>query len=428
MTSVRSVTESVLEVPEPNLTAEEIVARARAMHDRIRDERAASARRGHYSAEIHREFQDAGFYRILQPRIYGGYEFGPRTFFDVVRELSRADAGTGWCYALGHDHVPPLVSHFSAKVVREAFGDDGTFISPHSGAPRGTAIAVEGGYVINGQWAYASGVPFSTHAMVTALLDEGGQNRRMVALVPRKDYEILDDWGDGQTIALGATGSNSIRLRDVFVPAERFVPYDWDLRTFSEGTPGYESTANTFYLGNNLPLYGGTMLSMNLGIVLGMVDEYEKMISTKVRVHPPQVLQYLHPTTQIAFGEILARVDAVQAIVASTAEQYVELAERTFSSNPPELQDYRRLANMCWWSARLTWEAGELMARRSGGSVARTGHRIFDHFVSMQIQRAQVIPAHENMASLTTRGHFGLDSSIGYSQLVGPQQAREESP
>ena len=44
--------------------------------------------RGRYSEEIHEEFRRAGFYRCLQPRRYGGYEFDVGTFYAVVREIS----------------------------------------------------------------------------------------------------------------------------------------------------------------------------------------------------------------------------------------------------------------------------------------------------------------------------------------------------
>src|SRR6516164_7971894 len=63
-------------VPEPGLTPEAVIGRARALIPAIRDQQDEAERLGHHTAELDRQFAAAGFYRILQPRRFGGYEFG----------------------------------------------------------------------------------------------------------------------------------------------------------------------------------------------------------------------------------------------------------------------------------------------------------------------------------------------------------------
>ena len=41
-------------------------------------------------------------------------------------------------------------------------------------------------------------------------------------VVPRGEYEVLDDWGE--LIGLKGSGSNSVVVDDVFVPADHVVP------------------------------------------------------------------------------------------------------------------------------------------------------------------------------------------------------------
>src|SRR5690606_13895246 len=94
------VTRPELKPPEPALTARDLLERAVAMRDEIRAEAEENEARGGYSPARHRAFTEAGFYRMLQPRRYGGYEIGLDDFLRVVIEISRADPSTGWALCL----------------------------------------------------------------------------------------------------------------------------------------------------------------------------------------------------------------------------------------------------------------------------------------------------------------------------------------
>ena len=78
---------TALPVPEPGLTPAEVIRRAEALRPRLLEEQAATEERTFYSEEMHQAFSDAGFYRILQPRMFGGYEFDVPTFYRVIIEV-----------------------------------------------------------------------------------------------------------------------------------------------------------------------------------------------------------------------------------------------------------------------------------------------------------------------------------------------------
>src|SRR3546814_7066020 len=42
-------------------------------------------------AETVQEMQEAGFFRVLQPKRYGGYEMDPQVFYDVCMKLAEGD-------------------------------------------------------------------------------------------------------------------------------------------------------------------------------------------------------------------------------------------------------------------------------------------------------------------------------------------------
>jgi hypothetical protein len=60
--------------------------------------------RGSYSQELHQAFLDAGLYRTVQPRMFGGYEFDIPTFYRAMLEISHGHPSAGWCLALCASH------------------------------------------------------------------------------------------------------------------------------------------------------------------------------------------------------------------------------------------------------------------------------------------------------------------------------------
>jgi GTP cyclohydrolase II len=58
-----------------------------------------------------RELKEAGLFRILQPRAYGGYELGFETYVRVATELGRGCASTAWVYENNAMHQL-ILAHF----------------------------------------------------------------------------------------------------------------------------------------------------------------------------------------------------------------------------------------------------------------------------------------------------------------------------
>jgi len=207
-------------VPEPGLTPKEMIARAIALRPKLRAQQDANDERGTYSEELHQDFLKAGFYRCTQPRMFGGYEFDLATFYKVMVEIARGHPGVGWCLGLGASHAFEVASHWPEQAQAELFGPDGHFIAPHRAPPLGTLTPVDGGYIMNGTWDYCSGVPYATHFIGGAFIKREGQPPvHAHAVVAKGNYTILDDWGGDRVLGMRASGSNSVRVENVFVPA-----------------------------------------------------------------------------------------------------------------------------------------------------------------------------------------------------------------
>ena len=171
----------VIEVPapEPDLTSHEIIARARALIPLIRDQQEEAERLGYHTEALDREFVKAGFYRMLQPRRFGGYEFDLPTFWKAMIAISSGDPGTGWGLTLGTHHALVVGAYFPEDGQREIFGPSGEFRCPARAAPMGTAEPADGGFVVSGTWDYCSGIAHATHFMGNALVPaRDGQDGR----------------------------------------------------------------------------------------------------------------------------------------------------------------------------------------------------------------------------------------------------------
>jgi alkylation response protein AidB-like acyl-CoA dehydrogenase len=79
--------------PEPDLTPEVIVARARALIPAIREQQDEAEKLGRHTPELDKKFTEAGFYRMLQPRRFGGYAFDMLTYWKVIMAAAEGDPG-----------------------------------------------------------------------------------------------------------------------------------------------------------------------------------------------------------------------------------------------------------------------------------------------------------------------------------------------
>src|SRR5690349_17159921 len=207
---------SVIPLPEPDLTPQTLIERARALIPAVRAQQEEAERLGHHTAELGRQFTEAGFYRILQPRQFGGYAFGLPTFWRVMLAISSGDPGTGWALTLGAHHVLTIGAWFSEAGQHDIFGSSGEFAAPHRALPSGTAEPAGGGYLVSGTWDYCSGSAHATHFMCNAMV--AGTTDRITAVMPMDQVTVLDDWGDGIILGMNSSGSNSVASRRCSCP------------------------------------------------------------------------------------------------------------------------------------------------------------------------------------------------------------------
>jgi len=361
--------------PEPGLRPQDVIARAEAMIPMLRAQQQEADERGHFSEEVLDAFRDAGFYRMLQPKLFGGYEFDTETFFEVVYRIAAGHPGTAWCFCLSATHVAVVASFFDEQGQRELLGD-GEYRSPHRAVPGGKLIPVDGGYRATGTWAFSSGIPVSTHFMADGFVFEEGSDepsRTVTFVLPREQVTVLDDWGNGATLGMQASGSNTVQVDDQFIPAQWTTDHDILFGTkidFAEGTPGTRLHGNPRYLGLFDPTYHMSFAANMAGTARAAVDRMaEIMPSTKQILGADKMAQ--DPDAVRALGKGAALADASHAVMVECARRIDRLharwAEDRQPITPSELITLHALARR---SALLGCEAVQLLFQSAGARAS----------------------------------------------------------
>jgi 3-hydroxy-9,10-secoandrosta-1,3,5(10)-triene-9,17-dione monooxygenase len=395
-------------VPEPDLTPEKLIERARALIPAIRDQQDEAERLGHHTAELDRRFTEAGFYRILQPRRFGGYQFGLPTFWRVMLAVSEGDPGTGWALTLGAHHALGIGAWFSEVGQREIFGPSGDFRAPHRAPPMGQAQPADGGYVVSGTWDYCSGIAHATHFMGNAMVT--GTADRITAVLPRDQVTVLDDWGGGATLGMSSSGSNSVRVDGVFVPAHWTAPADW---THGETMAPGAALHGPLYCGRIYGVYHAGLVIPVIGAARAALEEYEQIIESKLTYFPPQIPRYTHPDYQRTYGHALALTDAAEAIVLQAGDRYMDLAGRWAQTGEPfTREDDVRLFTMIQQAGQLAAQAVHLVFAASSSSAAKRGTRLQRYYRDTSMYHGHIAAQYLTTAGELARVHFGLPDTL----------------
>jgi 3-hydroxy-9,10-secoandrosta-1,3,5(10)-triene-9,17-dione monooxygenase len=211
-------------------TGEDLLVRARALVPLLAEREAATNAARDVPAATIAEFHAAGILRALQPRRFGGLQQPFDVFSRTIEILTEGCASSAWVYAVLAEHQW-IIASLPERGQIDIWGNDPAAVASSSLAPRETATRCDGGWRLSGRFPFSSGCSHAQWAIVGARCEDAAGNiATRYLLVPMREIEILDDW---HVLGLRGTGSRTLVLRDVFVPAHRTVL----LRALLDGTP-----------------------------------------------------------------------------------------------------------------------------------------------------------------------------------------------
>jgi alkylation response protein AidB-like acyl-CoA dehydrogenase len=314
------------------MTADGILANARAMAPALaaRSEEIEALR--HLPADLVAELRTAGFFRMGRSRTKGGLQMSLMQHLEVIEVLAEADPSVAWCVKIGTDSgiiaelLPPAAS---ARLLPEPdMVTAGQFT-----AGRGRLKQVNGGYILNGRFPFGSGITHADVVMSGAMLFDAdgrpvsgpaGVSESRLAFCRADELVIEDTW---HTHGLRGSGSTHYSAEAVFIPEDQALRIDESL---CEGRqPLYSSGFN----------WVTTMAAVPLGTARRALDEAMSLIAERKGGIPPQPLGKL-PHVQEAIAEAETRYGAARSFLYSAANDFWNGLER----GTPAVETKGRLA------------------------------------------------------------------------------------
>jgi alkylation response protein AidB-like acyl-CoA dehydrogenase len=295
---------------------------------------------GRVPAENIRALREIGYFDIVKPRAFGGYEYDFDVLVDLNIDLAKACASTAWVGGLLAAHQW-LIASFPERAQHDVWDSNADALACGSYAPATKAVAAKGGYTLSGRWSFASGCDNAQWSLCAALLPSRTEADRFVPaflLVPASDYLIDDTWN---VVGLAGTGSKTLQLKDAYVPEHRVL-------TFSETTSGKTPGASLYVEnpGFSIPMLcniPSCLASVAVGTAAGALEDYLEATSRRVTrgaVAGSNNRMAEFPTIQLRVAEAAASTDAGREIllrdlrdraVAVRANQPVSIEDRIVS-------------------------------------------------------------------------------------------------
>jgi alkylation response protein AidB-like acyl-CoA dehydrogenase len=211
---------------------------------------------------------DAGLLSMCVPRVFGGQEADPLTQTEVYEAISAMDGSAGWCLVIGASAAGMAGGMLSDRAVAEVFKEGRVPRVSGTVAPAGRAEPVDGGYRVNGRWAFGSAIHHAQWVFSSAMVYRNGEVSRfpdgrpelISFCVPIQNVVVEDNW---HACGLKGSGSSHYRLEDVTISKD-FVMGGKNQKT--RGGPLYR-----------LPIFG-YVAACHAGFALGVAKRALKEI------------------------------------------------------------------------------------------------------------------------------------------------------
>jgi 3-hydroxy-9,10-secoandrosta-1,3,5(10)-triene-9,17-dione monooxygenase len=305
-------------------TPETLIARAQAMIPTLAERAARQQEHRRILPETMAELKSAGFFRIFQPKRYGGYELDPGTFFDVQMALAEGDVSVGWVFGILGVHSFHLAL-FNDRAADDVWGTDSDALvaSPYS---PGRAVPVEGGFKLYGRWRFSSGTEHCDWIFLGGVVDRGDKHDSFLEadfrtfLLPRRDYEIIDTW---KVVGLKGTGSQDIVIDGSFVPEH----HTHAMKDATGGTnPGSAPKHSALYRYPYWQVFLRAVSTAAIGGLKGMADAFTEYGAKRVSVTGARTVMDADAT--LALAEARAGIDEMKATLHRNFERMAPYAEK----------------------------------------------------------------------------------------------------
>jgi alkylation response protein AidB-like acyl-CoA dehydrogenase len=316
---------------------------------------------------------DAGLFHIAVPRVIGGGELDLPMYVQVIEEIGKADASTGWCLNQG-----AIFGTYAARMPRDMarhiWIDTPRAVVANTPAPTAKAIVVPGGYRVTGRQGFSTGCRHAAWVAAHAqIIDNGqirlenGQPEARYMFVPVAEAELLDTW---KVRGMRGTGTHHFAVNDVFVPTDRTV--------LSQTAPLIED-APLYRIPRTL-LFASGDAAVAFGLARSCLETFGELAGAKT----PRAMQGLlrdQAMVQMNVGQCEAALRSGRAFLTEAVRELW-----TASVNNAITLDHRaNLRLAATHGIRLAAQIVDTVYNASGATAAYEDHLLQRHFQDIHV-------------------------------------------
>ena len=308
------------------------------------------------------------------PRAIGGSELDLPTYVQVIEEIGKADASTGWAVNQGAT-FGTFAARMQRDVARAIWIDTPRSVVANTPGPTAKAVAVPGGYRVTGRQPFSTGCRHASWIAAHGQIIENGEVRQRNGqpetryfLMPIGEVELLDTW---HTRGMRGTGTHNFEVKDVFVPEERTV--------FPRGAP-VVSGGPRYTIPLTLGFAGGDA-AVALGLARSCIDAFFELAGSKTPRYVTGLLRE-QPVVQFAVGKAEAWLRSGRAFL---MEAVGELWDEVSSTGALTLERRAVLRIASTHAIRLAEEVVDGVYRACGATAVFEGHLIQRYFQDIHV-------------------------------------------
>lgn len=395
------------ESPNAIPTEAELIERARALLPALRERAARTHEEGNVPAESIAEMKQAGLFRIVRPKRYGGYEMHPAVLYEVQMVLAEACMSTAWVQGLLAVHDFQLAL-FDDRAQADVWGSNEDALISSTYQPVGKVTRADGGYRLSGHWRFSSGSAHGDWIFLGSIFapeDGSAQPDLLTFLLPRSDYQVIE--GSWNVFGMQGTGSLDIVVEDAFIPEYR--THSMTEGFVIDGQKGLKVNTAPLY---RLPwgqLFARIVSSAQIGSLKGAYDAFLDIAGKRVSLADGTVMAESVSTVRLA-ARVASEIAEMRSTLRASFDSMLHHAETTGSIPMEERLRYR-------------YEAGTI-ARR----CARSVDAMMEILGTSGIDKTSpILPFWRDI--MASRAHFAnnpdnIELSVGGHMLGKPSMER----
>ena len=322
------------------------------------------------------------------------------TFLDVGRELARGSGSLGWIFSVLGFHEW-YMSFASDELQAEVWADEPDAMVCDSYATVGKIEKASGGYSLEGQWRFCSGIEWASWIAVGgyAVAPDGEQPEHLMFFVPKKDLTIIDDWN---TLGLRGTASRAVDIPRTFIPNHRVFALGRLMNGQDRGAVENDGLLWRMPLST---MQGLAILTASTGIAQRAVEEYQAWTKARIRPYELGAAAREAPAAQLMLAEAATQWDATWAL----ARQYAQYGwDRAHNGEPWVLTEEERARLFSWrgYIGRTCVELTDQVYTSSGAMVLMDGNPLQQVFRDVHATGTHV--GVDRLDAYTSRGRTAM--------------------